>query len=141
MTNSISFSSDLQTLFLIEEHQVVAFPLESKHGVVIGIVQGQLVAATQKDLNGYRNVKIETVNMDEAQVQFFYSDREKKAFIIIIDIDADKSPTGGTKSYKYRAFTYSLTRENLIIKKSANRITLIRVPNLPKIDTDGGGFS
>lgn len=138
MTNSISFSSDLETLFLIEEHQVVAFPLESKRGVVIGRVQGQLIAATQKDLKDKKNVKIDFVDMTKSQVQFYYSDKEGTAFIIIIDIDADKSPTTSA-SYRYRALTYNFSNENLIIKRSNNRLNLIRVKNPGKTTNGGGG--
>lgn len=137
MTNSISFSSDLETLFLIEEHQVVAFPLESKRGVVIGRVQGQLVAATQKDIKDKKNVKIDLVDMGKSQVQFYYSDRQQTAFIIIIDIQADKGPNPKT-SYNYRALTYNFSSENLIIKRSNNRLHLIRVKN-PGKSTNGGG--
>ena len=48
MTNSISLSSDLETVFLIEEKQVVAFPLLSKNGILIGSINKQLVAATNQ---------------------------------------------------------------------------------------------
>ena len=138
MTNSISFSSDLETLFLIEEQQVVAFPLESKRGVVIGRMQGQLIAATQKDIKDKKNVKIDFVDMKKSQVQFYYSDQQKTAFIIIIDIQLDKSPNPKA-SYNYRALTYDFSNENLIIKRSNNRLHLIRVKNPGKTGSDGSG--
>ncbi len=135
MTNSISLSSDLNTLFLIEESQVVAFPLVSKQGILIGNIQGQLVAATNKNAIDKKTVKIETVETDKSQIQFYYSDSLKQAFIIIIDIDANKGPND-SPNFNYRALTYNLAKENIVIRKSENKIFLFRIPQLRTITKD-----
>lgn len=134
MTNSISLSSDLNTLFLIEESQVVAFPLYSKQGVLIGSIQNQLVAATNKASIDKNTVKVDIVETSKSQIQFYYSDKVKQAFIIIIDIMAEKG--ADAPSFGYRAHTYNLLKENIVIKKTEDKILLYRVPQRAVIVKD-----
>ncbi len=134
MTNSISLSSDLNTLFLIEESQVVAFPLYSKQGVLIGSIQNQLVAATNKASIDKNTVKVDIVETSKSQIQFYYSDKVKQAFIIIIDIMAEKG--ADAPNFSYRAHTYNLLKENIVIKKTEDKILLYRVPQRAVIVKD-----
>lgn len=128
MTNSISLSSDLETVFLIEERQVVAFPLLSKNGILIGTLNNQLVAATNTDSIS-KSGSVESVDVARSQIQFYYSDRFKQAFIIIIDIDASKNPqTSSAPNIQTRALSYNLAIENLIIRRTENKVNLFRVP-------------
>lgn len=46
MTNSICLSSDMNTLFLIDNGRAIAFDLNSPQGILVGVVKGQLVAVT-----------------------------------------------------------------------------------------------
>lgn len=134
MTNSISLSSDLNTLFLIEESQVVAFPLYSKQGVLIGSIQNQLVAATNKATIDKNIVKVDIVETSRSQIQFYYSDKVKKAFIIIIDIMAEKGVD--EPNFGYRAHTYNLNKENIVIRKTEDNIFLYRMPQRTVIVKD-----
>jgi len=127
MTNSISLSSDLNTLFLIEESQVVAFPLFSRQGVLIGSLQNQLVAATNKDAINKNLTTVESVETAKSQIQFYYSDKLEQAFIIIIDIQANKNTDSDAPDFNYRALTYDLKKENLVIKKTEDKILMYRI--------------
>ena len=128
MTNSISLSSDLNTLFLIEESQVVAFPLFAKQGILIGAIQNQLVAATNKNAIDKNTTTVESVETAKSQIQFYYSDKLKQAFIIIIDIQASKQDPGGdAPDFNYRALTFDLQKENIVIRKTEERILIYRV--------------
>jgi len=127
MTNSISLSSDLNTLFLIEESQVVAFPLYSKQGILIGSIQNQLVAATNKVIIDKSSSSVDSIEISKSQIQFYYSDKLKQAFIIIIDIQANKNAPD-VPGFNYRALTYDLKQENIVIRKTEERILIFRVP-------------
>ena len=50
MLNSISLSSDMKTLYLIDNGRAIPFDLTVKEGVLIGMLGGQLVVATAVNL-------------------------------------------------------------------------------------------
>ena len=67
--------------------------------------------------------------MAKSQIQFYYSDRFEQAFIIIIDIDASKDPTPSTiPKFQTRGLSYNLAIENLILRRTENKINIFRVP-------------
>lgn len=49
MVNTVSLSSDMQSLFLIDDGRAFAFPLDAVKGVYIGSLKGQITAATALD--------------------------------------------------------------------------------------------
>lgn len=133
MLNSISFSSDLETLFLIEEAQVVAFPLSSKKGIIIGKLEDQLVAGSHKEPIKKKHLKVQEFELDKSQVQFYYSEKVNKAFLIIIDIDFSKDAPA---KYATKSMAIDLNRENLILNKIENKLRVIRLPILVKLDPE-----
>ena len=139
MVNSISFSSGLNTLFLIEETQVVAFPLASKKGVMVTKAEDQLVAATFNGLINKRKTKVTNIDTAKSQVQFYYSDQYRQAFLIIIDVEFDKGPNN-TDEYKYRTFNYDLDKTTLVFKRVENKLTIfsfakqVAAPDIDPID-------
>lgn len=46
MLNTISFSTDLTTFYFIDQEKLVTFPLKSRKGVSIGLVNDQLAVVT-----------------------------------------------------------------------------------------------
>lgn len=46
MINTITLSSDMKTLFLIDDGRAVGFPIDTDNGVLIGSIRGQIVVAT-----------------------------------------------------------------------------------------------
>ncbi len=46
MINTITLSSDMKTLFLIDDGRAVSFPLDTDNGVLIASIRGQIVVAT-----------------------------------------------------------------------------------------------
>ena len=46
MINTITLSSDMKTLFLIDDNRAVSFPIDTDNGVLIGSLKGQIVVAT-----------------------------------------------------------------------------------------------
>ena len=46
MINNITFSTDMDTLYLIDNDRAIPFSLDNKKGILIGILKGQLTVAT-----------------------------------------------------------------------------------------------
>lgn len=46
MVNSLTFSTEMDTLFLIDNGRAIAFPLDNNKGILIGTLKGQLTVAT-----------------------------------------------------------------------------------------------
>ncbi|GJM31885.1 MAG: hypothetical protein DHS20C18_08860 [Saprospiraceae bacterium] len=46
MVNSVSFSSDMKTLYLIDDGRAIAFSIDDKRGVFIGTLKGQITVVT-----------------------------------------------------------------------------------------------
>ncbi len=128
MTNSITFSSDLDKLFLVEESQVVSFPLSGKKGVVIGKIHGQLIAASANSKMLSLARKPTVIELETAQIQFYYSTQFEQAFIIIIEIDFNKTKGIQGNNYKTRSLFYNLNKENLLVKKEKGKMMLYKVP-------------
>ncbi len=49
MLNSITLSSDQETVFLIDNGEAIAFPLDEDNGVLIGLMGGQLSVVSAPD--------------------------------------------------------------------------------------------
>ncbi|HKK78164.1 MAG TPA: hypothetical protein VJ933_00990 [Phaeodactylibacter sp.] len=50
MVNNICLSTDMKTLYLIDDGRAISFPLDQRSGILIGTLQGQLTAATAFEL-------------------------------------------------------------------------------------------
>ena len=46
MINTITLSSDMKTLYLIDNGRAIDFPIDEKHGILIGTINGQITVAT-----------------------------------------------------------------------------------------------
>jgi hypothetical protein len=46
MINTITLSSDMNTLYLIDGGRAIEFPIDTKDGVLIGLLRGQITVAT-----------------------------------------------------------------------------------------------
>jgi hypothetical protein len=46
MINNITFSTEMDTLYLIDNDRAIPFPLDNKKGILIGVLKGQLTVAT-----------------------------------------------------------------------------------------------
>lgn len=46
MINNITFSTEMDTLYLIDDGRAIGFPLDNEKGILIGTLKGQLTVAT-----------------------------------------------------------------------------------------------
>ena len=51
MVNTLTLSSDMETLYLIDNGRSIAFPLNNKDGILIGTLRGQITVATGLKFN------------------------------------------------------------------------------------------
>jgi len=51
MTNTITLSSDMTTLYLIDDERVIPFDLTNGKGVLIGVLKGQITVVTPNSTN------------------------------------------------------------------------------------------
>lgn len=50
MVNNICLSTNMKTLYLIDDGRAISFPLDERSGILIGTLRGQLTAATAYEL-------------------------------------------------------------------------------------------
>ena len=99
MVNSITLSSDMSTLYLIDNGRSIDFPFNNPRGILIGSLKGQLSVATaieppttEETAEG-KTIKLPT---EKAQwTMFYHIDTEVLGIIGASDIDIAISEPGG----------------------------------------------
>ena len=98
MVNSITVSSDMSTLYLIDNGRSIDFPFNNPRGVLIGSLKGQLSVATaiepptSEEIAAAKTIKLPT---EKAQwTMFYYIDKETLAIVGASDIDIAISEPG-----------------------------------------------
>jgi len=98
MVNSITVSSDMSTLYLIDNGRSIDFPFNNPRGVLIGSLKGQLSVATaiepptSEELAEAKTIKLPT---EKAQWTMFYNfDNSILGLIGATDIDVAISEPG-----------------------------------------------
>lgn len=98
MVNSITVSSDMSTLYLIDNGRSIDFPFNNPRGVLIGSLKGQLSVATaiepptSEEMAQAKTIKLPT---EKAQwTMFYYIDKETLAIVGASDIDIAISEPG-----------------------------------------------
>lgn len=100
MVNTVSLSSDMQSLFLIDEGRAFAFPLDAVKGVYVGTLKGQISAATALDpatdeSNEAKKGKTLKLTTTKSQWTLAYY-RKSEVLGIIGATDIDSSLIGAT---------------------------------------------
>ena len=75
MINNITFSTEMDTLYLIDNDRAIPFSLNNKNGILIGVLKGQLTVATDFETPASpERIKLE----DGSQIGFSRSKKEVK---------------------------------------------------------------
>ena len=106
MTNSITFSSDMDSLILIDDGKACSHNLSHVNGLIVGTLRGQIVAGTSESLPEASEIlKTITVSLENERWTVLY-DRPKKTFNVIGATDIDLGLVGEndppTKALVYR---------------------------------------
>ncbi len=123
MTNTITFSSDMETLFVIDDGKACAYNLSHPNGVIIGTLRGQVVAGTAEALPPDGDVLQRiTLNLQKAQWTAYYR-RPLQTLNVIgaTDIDLGLSDEKDSKAMVHR---FPIGGNPVHIKRSGNTITL-----------------
>lgn len=98
MVNSITVSSDMSTLYLIDNGRSIDFPFNNPRGILIGSLKGQLSVATaiepptSEEIAAAKTIKLPT---EKAQWTMFYNfDNSILGLIGATDIDVAISEPG-----------------------------------------------
>lgn len=66
MLNTITLSSDLRTLYLIDDGRLIAYNLEKAQGVIVGVMDGQIAVVSGRrrlpDIQGGRTAGVRRTN-------------------------------------------------------------------------------
>lgn len=94
MLNTLALSSDQETLYLIDNGRAIDFPLNSRNGVVVGTLKGQISVATAKespdtgdDTDGDLPRKIRVTTENSQWSGFYNEENEVFGLIGVSDID------------------------------------------------------
>ncbi|NUQ25431.1 MAG: hypothetical protein HUU34_15905 [Saprospiraceae bacterium] len=142
MVNTVAFSTDMRTLFLIDEGRAFSFPLDSEKGVYIGVLKGQITAVSTIDTDSSsseKRGKVLKLTTTGAQWTAFYN-RRSLSLAIIGATDIDSSLIGATdidssmaqgpedgyvELEKLKAYLFSLKNHVVNIRRIGNSIEVV----------------
>ncbi|MEZ5045176.1 MAG: hypothetical protein R2828_35100 [Saprospiraceae bacterium] len=129
MVNSITVSSDMSTLYLIDNGRSIDFPFNNPRGILIGSLKGQLSVATAIDpptadeTAGSKTIKLPT---EGAQwTMFYHIDNGVLGIIGASDIDIAISQPGGPNCNQN---FFDLTTNVVRIRRIGNAIEISSRP-------------
>ena len=151
MLNTITLSSDLETLYLIDNNRAIEFPLNSKKGILIGSLNGQItvvsainppkeeddapigdgdgnlqnpVGTLTKSKGGVLNPKTVIISPKKDQFTNFYNGKNQVLGLIgIVDIDASIAEP---ESSEPLLFMYDLNDSVINVRKVGNSVVFKR---------------
>ena len=131
MVNTVSLSSDMQSLFLIDEGRAFAFPLDAVKGVYVGTLKGQISAATALDPatdESNEAKKGKTLKLTTTKSQWtlaYYRKSEVLGIIGATDIDSSLRPGGDTYvDAPSKAYLFDLKLYIVNIKRVGNAMEI-----------------
>jgi hypothetical protein len=140
MINTVAFSPDLSHLFVVEESQVVSFPLTHPRGLIISKVQNQITAATAPTKLILKNAKVIDLNPTKYSWQINYSNIYKSLFIIGVgDIDFNAQIEATQAKYKTVFTQYDLEKNDLYLRRVENSLTVAPLRKQAAGVSDGTG--
>lgn len=148
MINTITLSTDMETLFLIDNNRAIPFSLLDPTGIVLGLIQGQIAVATAFELP---DEAIETSSASSEAAQPMTSSRqgditrvklslEKTHWTSVYDpghlvfafigaVEAEiRSGNGEDDDYEAIISYFSLEENNLHIRRKGDTINITCLP-------------
>lgn len=120
MTNSISFSSDMTKLYLIDNDRCVSFDLTKPNGVLVGLIKDQVAVVTAAtsipDTVPGKTVNNITLSTKDSQYTVVYNDSHTTMFVIGAT-DIDSAITAGDNEPKTRIKSINLSQGAVNVKR------------------------
>lgn len=131
MVNSVTLSSDMTKLYVIDNGRAIVFDLEAKNGVILGTLDGQITAATALPVIAEtgeggantpaaaapRAVKSFKVDTSKGQWTMFFI-KDKTTLGVIGAVDIDFGVTGGTAATECKFELFNVGVNTLNIKRT-----------------------
>ncbi|MCB0568136.1 MAG: hypothetical protein KDC66_00155 [Phaeodactylibacter sp.] len=148
MVNTIAVSTDMETLYLIDDNRAIAFPLLGTKGIIIGLLDGQLTVATaaqppkmdmdiENPTNGdnaarvvssdgrVKIVKLPITNTAWSTV----FDRKKAALCFIGATEVEIRVSGGDElEFKASLEFFELNKGNIYVRRTKDSIVVVSLP-------------
>ncbi|HMQ47067.1 MAG TPA: hypothetical protein PKA00_06190 [Saprospiraceae bacterium] len=151
MINTITLSTDMETLYLIDNNRAIPFSLLDPTGIVLGLIQGQIAVATAFELpdeaveptSGPTNPTDITAPMTssrQGEVTRVKLSLEKTHWTTVYDpghlvfafigaVEAEiRSENGKDDDYEAAIAYFSLEENNLHIRRKADTINITTLP-------------
>ncbi|NJL75469.1 MAG: hypothetical protein HC892_11005 [Saprospiraceae bacterium] len=136
MTNTITLSSDMNTLYLIDDERVIPFDLTNSKGVLIGVLKGQITVATADGITKVTEATKATEDRIEIPVKgnqwtvTYNQPNELMHVIGAVDIDAftitRKEPT-------CKSILFDLKSKIVNLKRIGDTLEVITTPLKGKV--------
>lgn len=150
MVNTITLSTDMNTLYLIEGNgRVIPYSLHAIGGVYVGLIGGQLTVvsalepmpdpgskpvlassatrslteAAATPIQRVKSVKLSTANAQWTAI----FERKNQAFVLIGATDIDSSLTGGNDNLSAEGYLFDLREGYVNIRKSGDSLIAVSV--------------
>jgi hypothetical protein len=156
MVNNICLSTDMKTLYLIDDGRAVSFPLDVRSGILIGTLKGQLTAATAFELppvvedvpelqsgSDATNVVLraskdkEIVRLTTGKTVWtsvFHKDRMQLSLVGATEVEIRQPNDDGPVEYKSELVSFNLQENTLNIRRIGEVLVIRCLPN--KVDKD-----
>ena len=125
MTNSISFSSDMTKMYLIDDGRCIPFDLTRPNGVLVGLIKDQVAVVTAAkaipDNVPGKTVNNITFSTKDSQFTVVYHEMHTTMFVIGA-LDIDSAIAAGDDEPKTRIKSLNLSQGAVNIKRVGTNI-------------------
>lgn len=140
MFNSLTLSSDMQTLYLVDNGRSFNFRLDSQNGIIVGLLDGQISVSTARRLpeiedegSSFADASLVPVppvkvrlDLDDAQYTLFFN-LEHDFLGIIGATEIDGALQDDSENIKTSILVYRLRDFTVNVKRKGNFIEIIRI--------------
>lgn len=140
MVNTLTLSSDMETLYLIDNGRAIAFPLNIKDGVLIGTLKGQITVATgfkMPDENGSSGMATDSTGAGQrkkvvklpVKPNSQWTGAYNQANGVLAFIGATEIDFGIAESDKVKpqAFLYDLKSKVVNVRRNGNALEIVEL--------------
>lgn len=122
MVNTLTLSSDMETLYLIDNDRAIPFPLTNIRGILIGTLKGQIsvVSAVKAPQNTDIDAKPLKLSIANNQWTLFYNE-EHSVLAVIGATDIDTSLAENTE-IKTQIHTFKIEERVVHLKKKGDQL-------------------
>lgn len=143
MVNTITLSSDMQTLYIIDDGRAFEFPINTAKGIYVGTLKGQITAATALEPATEEGTEVKrgkTLKLTTTKSQWNLAFAKKLEALSVIgatdidssiigatDIDSSLKSVGDYSEVPGKAYLFDLKRFILNVRRVGNSIEITTI--------------